>query len=377
MNKTFGWTEWDKHLLHFRGKPIKILEIGVYKGEAMEKFAQVFLESNNDAEYYGIDTWEGSPEYVEIDFKEIERAALGRKEASPRKNNIHFIKKESVIALPELVIKKIMFDIIYIDASHVAKDVLYDSTLAMKLLNINGIVIFDDYLWQKLEPAIFTPKPAIDSILNIFKDELTVLNMGYQVIAKKVNLKFLPKQTEKTIVDGFISLLNKYWHEFDVKNYIILLQSKELPKFEPEYTNSRDLSSDIEIKKKEDNLFIKYNLKHLIYKYCDVKYLMNDLVYKDKKKFEILKGIFTDTNRYIIQNFIIFNRINIILNEKNVYDNKIFQFLYNRELNREKTYQNIYKTNNITFYDFDITKKVDNIIDDIKKNTIQYMILFI
>ena len=67
---------------------------------------------NKDAEYYGIDTWEGSPEYVEIDFKEIEKSALGRKEASPRKNNIHFIKKQSVIALPELVIKNIMFSVI-------------------------------------------------------------------------------------------------------------------------------------------------------------------------------------------------------------------------------------------------------------------------
>jgi len=300
MNKTFGWTEWDKHLLHLRGKPVRILEIGVYKGEAMEKFAQVFLESNSEAEYYGIDTWEGSPEYIEIDFKEIEKAALDRKEASPRKNNIHFIKKESVIALPELIIKKIIFDIIYIDASHVAKDVLYDSTLSMKLLNINGIVIFDDYLWQKLEPVIFTPKPAIDSILNIFKDELNVLYMGYQVIAKKVNLKFLPKQTDRTIIDGFISLLDKYWYDNNF-NDTILFNLKEIPNIKPKFSNFEDIKSrqlsGIEIFKKLNNEF-------LMYKYCEFSNIKNEL--KNKEKTPNLDKIFgaSDLNKYRLFNFI-------------------------------------------------------------------------
>lgn len=284
MNKTFGWKEWDNHLLHFRGKPIKILEIGVYKGEAMEKFAEVFLESNKDAEYYGIDTWEGSPEYVEIDFKEIEKAALGRKEASPRKNNIHFIKKQSVIALPELVIKNIMFDIIFIDASHTAKDVLYDSTLAIKLLKLNGIVIFDDYLWQKLEPIIFTPKPAIDSILNIFKDEMTVLYMGYQVIAKRVNLKFFPKQTDKTIIDGFISLIDKYWFDNDIKEQNILLNLKELPDIKPVYEDFEK----IQIREIDGiEIFQKLNLERFMYKYTPLRDVHEELKNKTKNSLKI------------------------------------------------------------------------------------------
>jgi predicted O-methyltransferase YrrM len=256
MSKKFGWKEWDNHLLHFIGKPVKILEIGVFKGEAMEKFAQVFLESNKDAEYYGIDTWEGSPEYVEINFKEIEKSALARKNASPRKNNINFIKKESVIALPELIIKNIKFDIIFIDASHTAKDVLYDSILAFKLLNVNGLAIFDDYLWQKLEPNIFTPKPAIDAMLNIFKDEIDVLYMGYQVIIKKVNFKFLPRQTDRTIIDGFISLLNKYWNDNEMKENSIIFQLKKLPNIEP---NFDDLKS-IKIRELENiNIVKRFN----------------------------------------------------------------------------------------------------------------------
>jgi predicted O-methyltransferase YrrM len=306
MNKTFGWKEWDNHLLHFRGKPIKILEIGVYKGEAMEKFAEVFLESNKDAEYYGIDTWEGSPEYVEIDFKEIEKAALGRKEASSRKNNIHFIKKESVIALPELVIKNLMFDIIFIDASHTAKDVLYDSTLAVKLLNVGGIVIFDDYLWQKLEPIIFTPKPAIDSILNIFKDQLNILYMGYQVIAKKVDPKFFPKQTEKTIIDGFISLIDKYWFDNNIKEQNILLNLKELPDIKPVYIDFEK----IQIREIDGiEIFYTLNLERFMFKYTPLRDVHEELKNKTKNSLKIndLVKIFAVSE---FDKYTLFNTIN-------------------------------------------------------------------
>ena len=37
------------------------------------------------------------------------------------------------------------FDLIYIDASHYAPDVLSDAVLAFKLLKPGGILIFDDY----------------------------------------------------------------------------------------------------------------------------------------------------------------------------------------------------------------------------------------
>ena len=85
----FGWTQWDIHLAKFKNKQVNILEIGVYKGDAMQKFAQVFLDSEPESHYYGIDTWEGSPEYVDVDFKEIEKKLLKRK-------RIHLLKQEYI-----------------------------------------------------------------------------------------------------------------------------------------------------------------------------------------------------------------------------------------------------------------------------------------
>jgi hypothetical protein len=209
----FGWKLWDIHLAKFKKKQINILEIGVYKGDALEKFAQVFLDSEPNSHYYGIDTWEGSPEYVGIDFKEIEKKTLEKKANSPSKARIHLIKQESTLALPMLLSKGLEFDIIFIDASHVAKDVLYDSVLCMRLLKEKGVIIFDDYLWEKLEPALFTPKPAIDSVLEIYKDVIDILYVGYQVIIQKVPPKFSARKTVRTVISGFSDLLNKFWKE--------------------------------------------------------------------------------------------------------------------------------------------------------------------
>ena len=79
------------------------------------------------------------------------------------------------------------FDFIYIDGSHVAKDVLTDACMAWPLLKQNGFMVFDDYAWKP--EGITTmqrPKIAIDFFLNIFEEELIVVHVAYQLIVRKV-----------------------------------------------------------------------------------------------------------------------------------------------------------------------------------------------
>jgi len=83
----------------------------------------------------------------------------------------------------------------------------------MRLLKEKGVIIFDDYLWEKLEPSLFTPKPAIDSVLEIYKDVIDILYVGYQVIIQKVPPKFSARKTVRTVISGFSDLLNKFWKE--------------------------------------------------------------------------------------------------------------------------------------------------------------------
>ena len=129
MNKTFELKEWNNYLLHFKDEPIKILEIGIDNGTILKEFINVFLESNKQAQYYGIDTWDESKEKEKIVHDIINK--------SSRKDNIHLIKKKSVTALPEFIINNMLFDVIYINSLYIGKDIFYDSMMVMKLLNIH------------------------------------------------------------------------------------------------------------------------------------------------------------------------------------------------------------------------------------------------
>jgi hypothetical protein len=65
------------------------------------------------------------------------------------------------------------FDFIYVDGSHQAPDVLADAFLSFRLLRENGVIAFDDYLWQEALPdgidSIRCPKLAIDAFTNIHR----------------------------------------------------------------------------------------------------------------------------------------------------------------------------------------------------------------
>ena len=70
------------------------------------------------------------------------------------------------------------FDLIYIDGSHEAPDVLADAVLAFQLLRPGGVMIFDDYLWSMHRPGtqdvLLMPKPAIDAFMNIYQRKMQV-----------------------------------------------------------------------------------------------------------------------------------------------------------------------------------------------------------
>ena len=95
------------------------------------------------------------------------------------------IKGESQITLKTLPLNS--YDIVYIDGSHAAPDVIVDTVLSWQLLKKGGIMIFDDYLWNRDWSPEKTPKIAVDAFLNIFKKELQVIHMKFQVIIKKNN----------------------------------------------------------------------------------------------------------------------------------------------------------------------------------------------
>ena len=89
-------------------------------------------------------------------------------------------KRESLVALSDFIAGASQpFDLIYVDGSHTAPDVLTDAVLAFHLLRVGGVVIFDDYLWSMEAPLnvdpLNMPKPAIDAFTTVFMRKVRVM----------------------------------------------------------------------------------------------------------------------------------------------------------------------------------------------------------
>jgi predicted O-methyltransferase YrrM len=164
-------------------KPARILEVGSYEGRSTCFIIENCARSI-ECEIYCIDTWEGGFEHDKSLMSDVERRFdFNIAIAVQRTANavlVNKIKKPSFDALSELFVQnEPPFDLIYLDGSHRASDVLSDAILAFKLLRLGGILIFDDYLWQfeasGQQNPLNMPKPAIDAFVNIFQRELEVI----------------------------------------------------------------------------------------------------------------------------------------------------------------------------------------------------------
>ena len=159
--------------------PKKILEIGSYEGAAACYLIEK-LGKNNFLEVHCIDTWEESDGLAKEEALIVEKRfdynmqlAVNR---SQNKTKYFKYKSESHLVLSKMIADGVGdFDLIYVDASHYAVDVLTDAVLSFKLLKAGGILIFDDYLWVGDENIVYYPKIAIDSFTNVFSKHIKLI----------------------------------------------------------------------------------------------------------------------------------------------------------------------------------------------------------
>ncbi len=167
---------WSKHLAEFVGKPnIHALEIGSYEGRSALWFLAKVL-TDDASTITCLDLFE----------EDFDSTFDHNVKASGKGHKLIKLKGDSKFVLRTLNDK---FDFVYIDGSHVAKDVLVDAVLVWDNLKPGGIIIFDDYGLRRSpaenqSPAL-VPRPAIDAFLNVFRHYIDVLHQDYQVIVKK------------------------------------------------------------------------------------------------------------------------------------------------------------------------------------------------
>ena len=167
------------------------VEIGSFEGRSAVWIAENMMQ---DGDYLTcIDTWGGGEEHDTEDMAAVEArfdhnySLLAVKYPE---RSIHKAKGLSTLTLASDISAGGMgdADFIYIDGSHVAKDVLTDACMAWPLLKPKGLMVFDDYMWGNPRDILHRPKPAIDAFCNIFAEEAEIVHVGYQLIARKKEL---------------------------------------------------------------------------------------------------------------------------------------------------------------------------------------------
>tara|TARA_B100000886_G_scaffold144974_1_gene98583 strand:+ start:15623 stop:16396 length:774 start_codon:yes stop_codon:yes gene_type:complete len=159
-------------------KNINILEIGSYEGASAFFFLDYLKASNLQC----VETFEGSDEHKNINFDKIKKNFFN--------NTLIFKERLKVFEGTSdnfFQQNKQFFDLIYIDGSHEFLNVYKDACNSFNFLNQNGIIIFDDFLKKYYKDLKKDPIIAILNFIFKHKKNIKILNVGYQIIIKKIN----------------------------------------------------------------------------------------------------------------------------------------------------------------------------------------------
>ena len=188
------------------------LEIGSFEGRSMVWIVENMMGPGDWIDC--VDTWQGGEEHAEEDMHTVEasfdyntikvldchsaqhRSREGSwghtrfaSDGPDRTNNrVYKYKATSTEFLGSKLAgynRKDLYDFIYIDGSHIAKDVLTDACMAWPLLKSKGLMVFDDYMWGNPRDILHRPKPAIDAFCNLFAEEAEIIHVGYQLVVRK------------------------------------------------------------------------------------------------------------------------------------------------------------------------------------------------
>jgi predicted O-methyltransferase YrrM len=155
--------------------PCRVLEIGSHQGMSATWLLENKLKAGD--EFHAVDAWQyeangGQSLHEQLFDKNID-VALSK---SPQ---VAFFKHKGLSrnVLSSLLSKGLAesFDMIYIDGSHEAPDVLEDLVLSNLLCKIDGLILCDDYLWASERPLTRTPKLAIDAFTNCFREKIDII----------------------------------------------------------------------------------------------------------------------------------------------------------------------------------------------------------
>lgn len=177
MNGQVEPENWVKWLKPFIGQPAKALELGSFNGTASAWMLRNIL-THPESFLTCVDSLEGIPslpglngDALESEFGENTRLWSGR---------VDLIRGRTQDVLPSLLRENRQYDFFYIDASHVARDVLFDACLCFRMAKKGSVIIFDDYGLDWNLPDL-TCKVGVDAFLAAHAQHCRVIGGKYQL----------------------------------------------------------------------------------------------------------------------------------------------------------------------------------------------------
>ena len=186
--------DWEQRTKPLHGKKLQVLEIGVYEG-ASTTWILDNLMSHPESTLTSIDTFQGGMEHHEAssyNIGSLEARFRANVSKSSQESKLTVLKARSGDALVDLRVKGARFDFIYIDGSHTAIDVLDDSVMSWRMLNVGGLMVFDDFTWKGYLEDCYNPRIAIQAFLHCAAPEVEMSQTEGQVWVTKVPNRIRP-----------------------------------------------------------------------------------------------------------------------------------------------------------------------------------------
>lgn len=177
---------WALQLADYRGRPnLRYLEIGVFEGRSV-----IWMLENVLTDPSSLIT------AIDVFMADYEQTFDANVRAAGATDRISKLVGPSQQHLRPL--EPASFDIIYVDGSHTADDVLADAVLAWPLLRDGGLMIFDDYGWEGRPtggplPLELLPRLAIDAFITAYRNEIELVHRDYQVFVRRKPNPCVPK----------------------------------------------------------------------------------------------------------------------------------------------------------------------------------------
>ena len=183
---------WQRSLGHFAAQPdLSFLEVGSYEGQSACWLLEHIL-TDESSRITCIDVFKLEKSQDVYDATGVDSASMSPEDRfdhnilqTGAKHRVVKIKGSSGCFLRTLPLAAYHF--IYIDGSHVARDVLEDAVLAWELLKTGGVIIFDDYLWRGNPDRLLRPQIAIEAFLKVYEGHYRLVDRAYQITLEKLS----------------------------------------------------------------------------------------------------------------------------------------------------------------------------------------------